>query len=125
MDLFHEIEKRAISESSFQGRASHILLSLFNRGYLAGNEGIGLDDEIWSKETGQPVNPTFKVDQADLPVNLQIRKSIESAVISDMKYQQGIASGENLAGQRAQWYQSLHKNMSGKVLIQPAEQPLK
>ncbi len=40
MDLFHEVEKRANSEPSFQGRASHMLLSLFNHGYFGDSEGV-------------------------------------------------------------------------------------
>lgn len=75
MDLFHEVQKRANSEPSFRGRASHVLLSLFNRGYFGDDESLTyteLDEAVWSSETGQPINPTFKEDQTDLPANLQI-----------------------------------------------------
>ncbi len=85
----------------------------------------GLDREVWSSDTGQSINPTFKEDQTDLPANLQIRKAITSAIILDKKYQENIVDGNDLARQRAEWYQSLLENMSKKAQIQPAEEPLK
>jgi len=132
MDLFNAVAEIVKIKPSFQGRTSHLLLSLFNRGYFGDGDGLvqtGLDNEIRDTDTGQPVNPTFKENQTDLPANLQIRKAIIDAIVSDKIYQEGIVSGnvaavKDLSRQRADWYQSLFKNMSDRAQIQPAEYPL-
>lgn len=106
MELFNKLREWAEGEPLLKGRISHALLSLFNRGYFGDNSDdvtpTGLETHVWDLETGQPINPTFKKGQVDLPVNLQIRKSISDATESDMHYHQSISKGNDLAGQRAQ-----------------------
>lgn len=127
MELFYELKKIAESNPSFIGRTSHVLLSLFNRGYFGDSDDVthtGLDKYVWDANTGQPINPTFKKSQVDLPVNLQIRQAISDAADSDMRYHQSISKGDDLAGQQAQWDKSLHESLLTNVQIKPAGQLL-
>ena len=89
MDLFNAFKEK-IKDAKYQGRTSHLLLALFNPGYLSEGSGddTGLRQKIYNASTGQPLNPPFREDQAesDLPPNLQIRRAIIKAIASDRKF---------------------------------------
>lgn len=135
IDLFNEVVEKTTQNPNFRGRTSHLLLSLFNRGYFGDSEdgGVeitGLEKEIYDQDNGQPINPIFKENQTDMPANIHIRKAILIAITSDMEIQEMMteennSAQSNLATDRVVWYKSLLEKMSEKIQIQPSGIPLK
>ena len=127
MALFHKVEENLRTNNKHQGKTSHLLLSLFNKAYFGAGSGneLHLEEEIWDAGDGHPVNPSFKTEQTELPPNLQIRKSILSALFADKAYHEVPNAGDVTLHQKcAQWYQAVLDKMSEFIEIKPAGIPL-
>ena len=127
MTLFNKIVENLQTTNTHQGTTSHLLLSLFNKGYFGVDSGhdLHLQQEIWDTNNGQPINPSFKTEQTELPPNLQIRKTLLSALSADKAYHEGATTGDlSLHEECAQWYETVLNRMSEFTEIKPAGIPL-
>ena len=127
MALFNKVGEYLRTNKIHQGKTSHLLLSLFNRGYFGADSRnyLHLEQEIWDSDNGHHINPSFKKEQTELPSNLQIRKSILSALSTDKAYHEAAVTGDTTFNREcAQWYKTVLDRMSEFSEIRPAGIPL-
>lgn len=127
MALFDKVAEDLRTNNTYQGRTSHLLLSLFNKGYFGVGSGhdLGLQQEIWDANDEHHINPPFKKEQTELPPNLQIRKAILSALTADRTYHEAATAGDlPLHRECAEWFKTVLDRMSEYTEIKPSDIPL-
>ncbi|HAU99415.1 MAG: hypothetical protein UX04_C0006G0042 [Microgenomates group bacterium GW2011_GWF2_45_18] len=119
MALFESLWEK-IKGARFNGKKSHLLLSLFHRGYFTddteNNDAAptGLFKEVWDSTNGNAVNPIFKKNAEELPVNIRMRHIIMEALISDFTYY----SVQN-DSEKATWCQKILKGLNEVSEVKP------
>lgn len=127
MALFDKVAENLRTNREYQGKTSHLLLSLFNKGYFGADSGrdLHLQQEIWDADDGHHINPPFKKEQTELPPNLQIRKAILSALTADRTYHEAATTGDlTLHRECAEWFKTVLDRMSEYTETKPSDIPL-